>query len=104
MARQGFGKSWYLGAIIGTAIALGFALPDFYRAVSRAAPFDRIEVGMSSIEASEVLRHAHIRCGITDGSTSGECYFSDFGADYLVRLDPKANRVMQKSYWIRRHR
>jgi hypothetical protein len=91
------------GGVTGIALALGFALPDFHRAVSHTAVFDRIEIGMSSAKALDVLRQARIECGVTNDSSSNECHFSDFTGEYLVQFDPNAHRVMQKSYRLRAH-
>jgi hypothetical protein len=96
------GRVLGLGVVLGILINLPFVLPC-YSQFYRAAVFDRVEVGMSLSDTTEILQQGGIWCGMTAGSAT-ECYFSDIGRNYLIRLDPKQFRVMEKIVTLRQHR
>jgi hypothetical protein len=98
------GRVMSLGLGIGILLNLPWILPDCYSHFYRAAAFDRVEVGMSFRDTTEILQHAGVWCGVTAVSSSTECYFSDIGRNYLIRLDAKEGRVIEKTVTLRHHR
>lgn len=97
------GKAFVLGLVFGALINIPLVFPEIYNTCYHATTFDRVEIGMSYRDATQILERGGIWCGMTAGSSLNECYFSDIGRNYLIRLDPKIDRVMQKSVTVRRH-
>lgn len=93
------------GILLAVLLNLPFIYPDWTNYTYRASVFDEIEIGMPSAVVTEKLRQSQIWCGIADrSSTQKECYFSDLGRDYLVRLNPSGDFVMEKSVNLRIHK
>jgi hypothetical protein len=105
--RKGFLRILVIGTLVGVLAGICLVGRDVYRdlqtptrfALSRAALFDEIELGMPRAEVQRLLKDVAVD---PQGIKEGKYVFKDFWWMYSVSIDSTTDRVSRKGFFPRR--